>query len=202
MAGARRMPCGYSAKSLGARRAPAAAIFFRLPADASLRMVGLKPCRAAGRSADGPTGSAPSSGLRSRCAGAPHPAPPNERLRTAPLIERGCEHDLIGHNEGDNFFVVPARQRCGSHFRRERGPTSRQDPSPCFSRLACGSPRKAALSRKGRGCRPPAPWSGQERGRPGRGRPCSNGATRAAPRRRETPHFQRALSSPARDPSP
>ena len=177
MAGARRMPCGYSAKIWGAHRAPAAAIFFsspggcfgsflrslsRLPALHGLLVIHqtcqpstvrapLKPCRAAGRSADGPTGSAPSSGLRSRCAGAPHPAPPNERLRTAPLIERGCEHDLIGHDDGDNFFVVPARQRCGSDSRRERGPTSRQDPSPSLLGSLCGSQEKQPSPARGEG---------------------------------------------------
>ena len=44
MAGARRMPCGYSAKLMGAHRAPAAAIFFRLPASsAPHQLPGLRP---------------------------------------------------------------------------------------------------------------------------------------------------------------
>ena len=75
----------------GARRAPAAAIFLPSPGElCAPHSRGVQALRAAGRSADGPAGVAPRAGLRIRGAGAPLPAPPNERLRTAPLIERGC----------------------------------------------------------------------------------------------------------------
>ena len=103
----------------GARRAPAAAIFpspgelyallssipvgplcaipvgLTQPSSVSCgppRSLGrrVQALRAAGRSADGPAGNAPSAGLRIRSAGAPLPAPRTERLMSAPLRGRGC----------------------------------------------------------------------------------------------------------------
>ena len=141
MAGARRMPCGYSAKLGALARAPAAAIFLASPgrrctplssilvAPLSSIPVGLSPSSvscdaprllarglglaAAGRSADGPTGNAPRAGLRIRSAGAPHPAPPKVATGRRPSFERGCEHHLMGSRKGDNFFVIPGRRNGG-----------------------------------------------------------------------------------------